>query len=192
MDVSGARVPGASVMLFSDERLHQTTTTDASGAFELTGVAPGTYDLDISYPGFKTRPPERLQINDRDVGPLRIKLEVGSSLGACYGSGSVSYEKAAGGASVTGTVIDGLSNAPAPGIIVDLEPRPSSDGVKIRVTSDAKGNFEFPKEKPGQYVLEATGATNNYLLAFVSLRITRQNLTRITIELARDQSCANR
>ena len=177
-------------MLFSDERLHQTTEADASGTFELTGVAPGTYDLEISSPGFNTLT-EQVQVVDRNVGPRVFKMMVGSGSFRCLGSGSVSYEKGTEAASVAGTVIDGLSKTRVPGIIVDLEPGPFSGGTKIRVTSDAKGNFEFPKEKPGYYLVQATGPKNNYLLASVSLRVTHQNLARITLKSAADQGCPN-
>ncbi len=190
LDASSATVPGASVMLFSEERLQGTTTADSRGHFELTDIPRGTYGLEISRPGFHTVSFDLLEIIDRDVEAPEIKMSVGTGNSRCIGTGSVLYEKPLESASLVGTVLDDFSGSPAPGVIVTLSSGRSSGKSEIRVTSDEKGNFSFPKMEPGRYGLEAISSRDNYLMAFASLRIPRQNLTKVTLDIP--PGCAHR
>lgn len=65
--VSGEPLTGVSVVLQEAKRV---AVTDASGNFELTGLAPGDYTLQFSFIGFETaeqsislRPSQRLEVN---------------------------------------------------------------------------------------------------------------------------------
>jgi iron complex outermembrane receptor protein len=52
-DAAGAAVSGASVTARNDSnKTERTTTADASGRFELAGLAPGSYRLNVTAPGF--------------------------------------------------------------------------------------------------------------------------------------------
>ena len=51
-DISGGTIPGATLVA-GDEKVERTTTTDAAGCFELTGLRPGPYRVTASLPGFR-------------------------------------------------------------------------------------------------------------------------------------------
>ncbi len=50
------------------------TTTDENGKFELTGLAPGVYDLRISFVGYRTKIISELQLSS--ARPLEIEIEL--------------------------------------------------------------------------------------------------------------------
>lgn len=52
MDESGAVIPGAVVNIRGPENLEQIVTTDEGGAYRVVGLAPGTYVLTATAPGF--------------------------------------------------------------------------------------------------------------------------------------------
>ncbi len=49
-----APVPGASVSISGGAGVHKEAQTGDDGTFEIRDVPPGTYDLDVSYPGMKS------------------------------------------------------------------------------------------------------------------------------------------
>jgi Carboxypeptidase regulatory-like domain len=51
-DELGGIIVGAIVALIDQQGKEQTTVTDASGAFNLSGIAPGTYTLKVTQPDF--------------------------------------------------------------------------------------------------------------------------------------------
>src|SRR5258708_31582865 len=52
-DPQGAGVTGATVKLYArDNRVPITTTSDATGAYRLEGLAPGEYIVEVESPGF--------------------------------------------------------------------------------------------------------------------------------------------
>ncbi|RMF63757.1 MAG: TonB-dependent receptor, partial [Calditrichaeota bacterium] len=51
---SGSPLPGANVLVVS-QSLRTGTATDANGRFELTGLPPGTYTIDVSFIGYERR-----------------------------------------------------------------------------------------------------------------------------------------
>ncbi len=51
-DPSGAAVSGAAVIAITPDGQAKTTTTNRTGAYEVTGLAPGRYTVTVSAPGF--------------------------------------------------------------------------------------------------------------------------------------------
>ena len=75
-DPSDAILPGAKVTLSSAGRDELRTTTDVSGTFHFHPVAPGRYEVQAEYEGFKTG---RMRINLRtaaDENPVRLVLAI--------------------------------------------------------------------------------------------------------------------
>ena len=53
-DPQGGTVPGATVTIVNKEtNLTKETTTDANGAFNITNVLPGPYDVKVTLQGFR-------------------------------------------------------------------------------------------------------------------------------------------
>jgi len=78
-DAQGAPVPGASVVLVSNERGNELTfTTGAYGTFTFPQLAPGTYTLKVTLEGFKTVERTSVVLNANDkLNAGIIKLEIG-------------------------------------------------------------------------------------------------------------------
>jgi hypothetical protein len=78
-DAQGAPVPGATVVLVSNERGNELTfTTGAYGTFTFPQLAPGTYTLKVSLEGFKTVERTNVVLNANDkLNAGVVKLEIG-------------------------------------------------------------------------------------------------------------------
>jgi TonB family protein len=74
VDQQGGRLPGARVLVASETR-GAGTVADAAGRYAITGLPPGTYDVNVSLPGFR-RSQDRVDIG---VGEMRlnVQLEIG-------------------------------------------------------------------------------------------------------------------
>jgi len=79
VDASGAVISGATVQVRSANGIVRTTTqADANGAFTISGLAAGNYQLVVSNPGFETKEVAiSLRANEAPLA-LRIALAVGS------------------------------------------------------------------------------------------------------------------
>ena len=64
VDVSGARIASAIVLLEAPSGTMKTVHVDKEGEFEFRGLSSGTYQLQINAPGF-----QRQQIRDIQIGP---------------------------------------------------------------------------------------------------------------------------
>lgn len=73
-DPRGAVIPGATVRVGPERQ----TVSDASGRFVLAGMAPGTYKVEVSGPGFMTYVRE-VVLNAGDRATLGVVLQIGSA-----------------------------------------------------------------------------------------------------------------
>ena len=74
VDVSGAILPGATVVLSGSGASHFTTTGE-DGKFKLNGVPPGTYKLTVSLPGFLTAVVDQVSVQGpTDVPPVTLQI----------------------------------------------------------------------------------------------------------------------
>jgi hypothetical protein len=77
VDQSGSVLPGVAVTVYNTTRnSRQEGVTNASGRFELVGLAPGSYALEADLPGFE-RSRQTLTIDGQDV-TRDITLQIGS------------------------------------------------------------------------------------------------------------------
>ncbi len=77
-DASGAVIPGAAIMLRQlATGASRNARTDARGQFQLTGVAPGRYELQITRPGFQ-QTSRQIDLQPREIAAVNSKLEVGA------------------------------------------------------------------------------------------------------------------
>ncbi|MBZ5723667.1 MAG: carboxypeptidase-like regulatory domain-containing protein [Acidobacteriia bacterium] len=78
-DSSGAVVPGASVKLTNEgTRVSFETRTSSSGTYALEAVQPGSYELDVTAPGFRTFSSHDNAVTIGQPATINVKLEVGA------------------------------------------------------------------------------------------------------------------
>jgi hypothetical protein len=77
-DSSGAVLPGATVTVTNTgTRGVQTTVSDDRGQYLFAGLFPGTYDLKVELPGFKTYERKALSLSPSDNRGIDVRLDVG-------------------------------------------------------------------------------------------------------------------
>jgi hypothetical protein len=140
---------GASVDLFSVDQFRE-TKSGGDGRFELTGLSPGVYELQVKLLGFRTKTIGPIRLTDKDEGPISIVLD-GLPTDICDEEPLPSYEAARpDNVSLVGSVRDYKGKAIA-SARVEL-----SDSVHTKViTSNDRGEFRLVNVEPGKYVLSA-------------------------------------
>jgi hypothetical protein len=79
-DQSGAVVPGATVTVTDPgTHLSRSVTSDANGRYLAAGLDPGSYDLDVSAPGFRTSHRTSIAVAQTKEIVVNFPLEVGAS-----------------------------------------------------------------------------------------------------------------
>jgi hypothetical protein len=77
-DSSGATLPGATVTITSREtNLARTAVTNETGAYSITNVQAGTYDVKVSLQGFKESVREAVPVSVNTVSRVDARLEIG-------------------------------------------------------------------------------------------------------------------
>ncbi len=80
MDPSGAAVAGAQVALTADAtHLHQTTSTTSSGDYVFVNLIPGTYQIDLSAPGFERLTRRGITVVVGETVTADLSLTVGAA-----------------------------------------------------------------------------------------------------------------
>ena len=182
LDISGAVIPDARVGILSMDQAEE-TTSDRYGKFIFTNLAPGTYELEASYPGFIPTIVENVQIPTTETEPLKISLQpFGTPPFECGKQPPASYEisrrkKKVG---LSGLAED-IHGVPVPQAQLSLS-RLGDVQVATTQRTNAKGEFEFPNLGPGKYTL--SGKLAGYsALPPTNFWVTRSGLTKVTFML---------
>jgi len=78
-DAQGAVIPGATVTIVNKEtNLTRETTTNTEGAYTLTNVLPGQYDVKISLAGFRESVRANVPVTIEQISRVDVALEVGT------------------------------------------------------------------------------------------------------------------
>lgn len=78
-DKSGSAVAGAEVTLTASAGgLTRTTTTNGDGAYVISGLPGGTYDILVTAKGFQKYSVQKLVLNVGDKAPVNVQLTVGA------------------------------------------------------------------------------------------------------------------
>jgi uncharacterized surface anchored protein len=182
LDPSGAGISGAFVILQSLDRV-LSVRTDQNGEFKFASVPPGKYTLETSATGFIAKTIEAVEIIRKTVRPLMITLNIRSMSCGADMLYSVSYEEPVQGSAALIGIVRILDEHRSPLAMAKLA---LSKEREIRVlaeqTTNDKGEFQFSDLKPGKYVLRASREGYTYLSG-ISIWITRENRTRLTIEM---------
>jgi hypothetical protein len=78
-DSQGAVIPGATVTIVNKEtNLTRETTTNTEGAYTLTNVLPGQYDVKVSLSGFRESVRSNVPVTISQISRVDVALEVGT------------------------------------------------------------------------------------------------------------------
>src|SRR5262245_11977782 len=80
MDAAGGVLPGVTVEASSPALIEKirTATTDGEGIYRVINLAPGTYTVTFTLPGFSTVRREELELSAGVTLPLNIEMKVGA------------------------------------------------------------------------------------------------------------------
>lgn len=170
LDQPGGVISGASVRLFSLERIRETKTDDR-GRFEFADIPSGSYDLQVEHPGFKTGTVESIQVTDRVIQQFSITLQIVNP--TCDFKPTVNFGSRPDKVNLKGSVND-VWHGPLKDARLTLT---SSESGLIHVTSsNDKGEFQFIDLEPGKYALRVTH-DGYWDGSATDVRIARENLT---------------
>ena len=94
-DTSGAVLPGVSVEVASPALIEQTRTavTDASGAYRVTDLRPGTYKVSFTLAGFNTFIRDGLVLESEFTATVNAQMKVGGLEETITVSGAVTRRR---------------------------------------------------------------------------------------------------
>jgi dolichyl-phosphooligosaccharide-protein glycotransferase len=126
-------VPGAQIVLWGAGNLSKiTTTTDASGSFQLTNLPPGVYNYNVIHGGY-----------NYTETPLVVVPPPGAPANGTVG--------------LTVGTVNGVVNDPHGGVVSGaLVTLSGSSGIVQSNTTNASGAFHISGYPPGNYTLTAT------------------------------------
>ena len=75
-DATGLILPGVTVEAEDSAGTTEVTFTDGTGQFSFSGLAPGTYEVTFTLPGFSA-PGETVQVSDGATATVDVEMEVG-------------------------------------------------------------------------------------------------------------------
>ena len=171
-DQVGAAVPDALITLFSLDQA-QVAKTNVDGRFEFTHLSPGTYDLETTRAGFRTKTVEDVH---HVVDQLVVEIGTGSGI-LISAPTELSYEQRSGATNLAVNVVD-PSGTPLSNATLSLAP---AAGPVQKISTNNKGESQFTRLDPGKYTLRVFH--EDFCSQRTSLRIARQNLAKLKIEL---------
>ncbi|HTT34532.1 MAG TPA: carboxypeptidase regulatory-like domain-containing protein [Thermoplasmata archaeon] len=150
-------VPGASVVLWGGPGGARTVPTDASGAFSVTGLAPGVYNMSVRYQGANFTEP-------------MLTLSTGATQNATTGLTP---------ASLSGKVFIPQGGFGAQGATVTVS---GPTGVVGTAVTNESGEYAIPNLGPGNYSVRAAEASMGWGTVAVPFSITTAG-TRTVVNL---------
>jgi len=179
----------ATVRLFSADRVREITTDD-HGNFVFTDVSPDTYDLEAGGDSWTWATTEGIRVTDKNLTQLSLIVRPGTTSGRCVIAISGSAARASGlfyGRRVDETNLIGMALDPSGAALADATLVISSANQTWTVTSNDEGVARFVGLEPGKYMLRLSHI--GYWGESRPLRVTRENLTRITTVLEPTGAC---
>jgi len=200
LDQSGGSIPGADVILFSDQRV-LTTKANEDGIFRFPSLPSGPRYIEASSLGFAS---VSISIGDKAPELVSFVLQPGMGGGVTpicppprpknLPFPSASYEERRANVQLIGTVSDPsgvpLTNGSltllradpdvllGSGRAVAMKRRALKETVVVEVFPNEKGEFRLSDLEPGWYALKAT--REGYSTEYVQFWIARESLTRLS------------
>jgi hypothetical protein len=181
-DVQGALIPDVVITLASADRVEQTKSNDL-GAFSFGLKPPGTYKLEVSRLGFKTKTIDYFWDAVGGSQQLRIMLDV-EMAGNCDSQYRVSYEseRGASGGNLSVKVQDSRGSlTPVPHSAITVTKKGNAR-LKLSQLTDASGLANFNNLDGGEYLVKVVGRGYHNLPA-ESFWVGKNSQTHVTVEL---------
>lgn len=164
--VAGMRgVPGVAVQITAQDGSIRETTTNSAGAFEVYGLPPGAYSVDIEVP-------DGLRISEPlDSETAQLKLNSDGDAHAQFVLKADTY--------LSGRTLN-AEGRPLSGLCVHLEPAGNEPLEQVRFCSNAAASFGKAMIAPGRYFLVARdtvirdGLTSRSTLYYPGVRDRRK------------------
>ena len=182
-DAFGSPVRGAKARLLSLDRVFE-ARANAEGRLQFEGVAPGTYDLEVTAPAFISRTLPSVLVSSSDPAPLDVGLKIASQPDHCGYVNTVDYSAITPEArGLAGKVIDEDSRRGLGGVKIELLGTETGSSVPS-VISGRDGSFAISDLPPGRYGVRAS--KDAYWPATIEqFVVPRENL--IVLHLALDK-----
>jgi hypothetical protein len=180
-DYAGSPVGSAKARLLSVDRVLKAAARP-DGALIFDRLVPGTYDLQVSAPGFQTAVYREMSISESPSGPLDIVLKVASQPDHCgYENASDYAANSPGVPMLSGHIQDVHSSKGIVGARVDLTDAETGrqQGTAL---SDRNGNFTFAVMPAGIYSVEVS-KHGYYPIQLKSFFAPRENPTTLGLGL---------
>jgi Carboxypeptidase regulatory-like domain len=145
VDPNGAVIPGSSITLRADG-IEKHSRSGVEGRFAFGALNPGTYVVEVTFPGFKTTTTKPIQVLDVAVDVGKVTLAVGPVMTSCPDPPPIP------------PTIAWLDGSPGIDGTVGIPNRASASEIEIRIrgasiTPDGNGRFSFPDLTLGTYSL---------------------------------------
>jgi hypothetical protein len=103
-DATGAILSGATITLTNGTGLKLSTTSNAQGNYKFSGLQPGTYNIEVTAPGFTIFHTDNLTVTAAQQLPLDVSLEPGAENTNITVQGKTAAEVETETAEVSGTI----------------------------------------------------------------------------------------
>jgi hypothetical protein len=175
-DTSGALVPGATVTIRNAAGESKTTTADAEGKFQFTGVAPGSYEVTVTSTGFAESKTPGVNVPAKQMVSLAVQLNVVAAVTKVNVEAQRAAQVETTNAEVSGTIsrneivalgLNGRNFSQLIALAPGVSNQTSQDEAKVGVQGSAKysvngGRVEYNTfEVDGSDVLNADIAASH-------------------------------
>jgi hypothetical protein len=173
-DVTGAVVPGATVTVQSAGGQPKTAVTDSAGKFQITGLAPGQYNLSVMMKGFAEFKTEGLNVTPGESVSLDAQLQAAGATTEVNVQGQKTTQVETENAEVSGTITQkevvsyGLNGrnfssliALAPGV----SNQTGQDEAKVGVVGSAKYSVNGGRTEYNTFSVDGTDVLNTDIAA---------------------------
>jgi protocatechuate 3,4-dioxygenase beta subunit len=134
--VSGLPISGALIQISHNGAVIDSTLTDSSGNYSISGIAPGSYTVDASAANYQASPSSAI-ISSNQTTTVNFSLQ--SSPGT-----------------ISGTVISTVSGLPIPGALVEVN---LNNTLIFSTLTDSSGHYSISGVAPNTYAMHAHAAT---------------------------------
>ncbi|MGH9793508.1 MAG: carboxypeptidase regulatory-like domain-containing protein [Candidatus Acidiferrales bacterium] len=181
-DPAGGVVAGATVTIYSPERVWQ-TDSDAEGRFGFADLPAGRFTLEAESPGFKTKVIEGVRVAEKVLPPISVDLELEPNSGCGRFFSALYVKDNLFKTNLKGTVRY-YYGEPLPKVRLSVSKSDESFVLASQMANE-KGEFQFEALEPGRYALTASleGHSDYRTQPF---SIIRETLTRIKLMMLKE------
>ncbi|MCK1226947.1 SdrD B-like domain-containing protein, partial [Streptococcus uberis] len=153
-DAGEPGIPGVTVTLTNPDGTTVTTTTDANGYYEFTGLNDGdTYTVTFETPAGYVPTTANVGDDSLDSDGSSVTVTINGADDVTLDSGFVKEVHTIGDTVWEDTNKDGIQDAGEPGIPGVTVTLTNPDGTTVTTTTDANGHYEFTDLPNGDYTV---------------------------------------